>query len=216
MHFLDAHLSKLPIIPCLWCDKKFPVFEDLMHHVMQDHRGIKQQHLENATAARATKKQLGDYLNVTKKDVGMECPVCFEMFSKIDQLQKHSIKEHNRVLKPKKSQRGKNLSKLSPENLLKITMLSAYQSVKFHQGLIDEWNDPKDAIQRAAVLILKIHQMYGREAFEVFKMLQNKCKHPKKMRDLRADGIVYCMDCNADLTESEIMSTKNPTSKRIC
>ena len=100
LHFLDAHLSKLPIIPCLWCDKTFPVFDDLMHHVMQDHRGIKQQHLENATAARATKKQLGDYLNVTKKDVGMECPVCFEMFSKIDQLQKHSIKEHNRVLKP--------------------------------------------------------------------------------------------------------------------
>lgn len=90
-------------------------------------------------------------------------------------------------------------------------MLSAYSSVKYHQGLIDKWNDPKDAIQRAAVIILKTHQMYGREAFEVFKMLQNSCKHPKKMRDLCADGTVYCMDCNADLREDEIFSTKTPT-----
>lgn len=100
LHFLDTHLSKLQNIPCLWCDKTFPVFEDLMHHVWLDHQGIKQEQLESATAARATKKQLGDYLDVTKKDVGLECPVCFEMFSKIDQLQKHSIKEHNRILLP--------------------------------------------------------------------------------------------------------------------
>ena len=90
-------------------------------------------------------------------------------------------------------------------------MLSSYTSVKYHQGLIDKWNDPTDAIQRAAVIILKIHQFYGREAFEVFKMLQNKCKHPKKMRDLCADGTVYCMDCNADLREDEIFSTQTPT-----
>jgi hypothetical protein len=90
-------------------------------------------------------------------------------------------------------------------------MLSSYQSVKYHQGLIDKWNDPKDAIQRAAVIILKIHQMYGREAFEVFQMLQNKCKHPKKMRDLCADGTIYCMDCNGDLSEDEIFSNKTPT-----
>lgn len=77
----------------------------------------------------------------------------------------------------------------------------------YHQKLIDKWNDPKDAIQRAAVIILQIHQLYGREAFAVYKLLKNKCKHPKKMRDLCADGTIYCMDCNADLTESEIFST---------
>jgi len=64
---------------------------------------------------------------------------------------------------------------------------------------------------RAATVILNIHQIYGREAFEVFKTLQNKCKHPKKMRDLCADGTIYCMDCNADLTEDEIFSTKTTT-----
>ena len=31
------------------------------------------------------------------------------------------------------------------------------------------------------------------------------------MRDLCADGTVYCMNCNADLTEEEIFSVKTPT-----
>ena len=103
------------------------------------------------------------------------------------------------------------MSKPTPEDLLQITMLNSYESVKYNQGLIDEWNDPEDIAQRAAVIILEIHKMYGLVAFAVFKMLQNKCKHPKKMRDLCADGTIYCMDCNADLTEEEIFSTRTPT-----
>jgi len=103
------------------------------------------------------------------------------------------------------------LSKPSPDDLLKLTMLSSYNSAQCCQELIDQWNDPKDIVQRAAVVIKKIHVMYGRGAFEVLKMIQNKCKHPKKMRDLCADGTVYCMDCNADLTEQEIFSVKTPT-----
>ena len=90
-------------------------------------------------------------------------------------------------------------------------MLNSFSSVKYHQGLIEKWNDPKEAVQRAAVIIKDIHMMYGRWAFTVFKMLQNKCKHPKKMRDLCADGTIYCMDCNADLSEEEIFSNKTPT-----
>ena len=103
------------------------------------------------------------------------------------------------------------MSKPTPEVLLKLTMLNSYSSAKFFQGLIDEWNDPKNIAQRAAVVIKKTHLFYGREAFEVLKMIQNKCKHPKKMRDLCADGTIYCMDCNADLTEQEIFSAKTPT-----
>ena len=103
------------------------------------------------------------------------------------------------------------MSKPSPDDLLKLTMLSSYNSAQCCQGFIDEWNDPKDIVQRAAVVIKKIHVMYGRGAFEVLKMIQNNCKHPKKMRDLCADGTVYCMDCNADLTEQEIFSVKTPT-----
>ena len=50
-------------------------------------------------------------------------------------------------------------------------MLNSYSSAKFFQGLIDEWNDPKDIAQRAAVLLKKIHVMYGRGAFEFLKMM---------------------------------------------
>ncbi len=103
------------------------------------------------------------------------------------------------------------MSKPTPEILLKLTMLSSYDSVKYHQGLIDKWNEPQDVAQRAAVVIKEIHEMYGRVAFTVFQMLQNKCKHPKKMRDLCADGTIYCMDCNADLSEEQIFGARTPT-----
>ena len=90
-------------------------------------------------------------------------------------------------------------------------MLDSYNSVERLQELIDKWDDPQDIAQRAAVMIMNTHKMYGRATFAVVKMLQNNCKHPKKMRDLCADGTVYCMDCNSDLTEEEIFSTKTPT-----
>ncbi len=99
---------------------------------------------------------------------------------------------------------------MQPEILLKLTMLNSYESAKYFQGLIDEWNDPKDIAQRAAVMLKKVHEMYGRGAFDVLQMIQNKCTHPKKMRDLCADGTLYCMDCNADIPESEIFSSKTP------
>ena len=103
------------------------------------------------------------------------------------------------------------MSKPTPEEILKLVLVDTYRSVKYHQDLIDKWNDPKDIAQRAAVMIQQIHNSYGRVAFVVLRMLQNKCKHPKKMRDLCADGTVYCMDCNADLREEEIFSAKTPT-----
>ena len=103
------------------------------------------------------------------------------------------------------------MSKPTPEDLLKLAIMSSCESVKYHEELIEKWNDPKDVAQRAAVVILNIHQMYGKMAAIVLTMLYNSCKHPKKMRDLCSDGTVYCMDCNADLTEDEIFSVKTPT-----
>lgn len=99
-HFLDKHLSKLTILPCIFCEKKFPNFEDLLHHIMLDHEGIDKSHLQNATLARLTKKQLGDYLDVKKKEVGIECPECFETFSDIDKLVDHAKTEHDREIRP--------------------------------------------------------------------------------------------------------------------
>ncbi len=103
------------------------------------------------------------------------------------------------------------MSKPTPEEILKLCISSASESVKYHEKLIEQWNDPKDIAQRAAVVILNIHELYGKMAFVVLKMLHNSCKHSKKMRDLCADGTVYCMDCNADLSEDEIFSAKTPT-----
>jgi len=99
-HFLVEHLSKLEIIPCLFCDKDLANFEDLMHHVILNHTGMEKLLLENATMARETKKQLGNYLDKNKKTVGMECPECFEIFSNIDILCEHAAKEHDRMIKP--------------------------------------------------------------------------------------------------------------------
>ena len=43
------------------------------------------------------------------------------------------------------------------------------------------------------------------------KELVPKCKHPKKMRDKTANGQLYCMNCNMDLSlkpgNSDILKT---------
>lgn len=77
-------------------------------------------------------------------------------------------------------------------------IFEAYSSILYHQKLIDEWDDPEDIAQRAAVIISDIHKMYGRAMFSVLKHLQTNCKHPKKMQDI-CDNVKYCMNCNMDL-----------------
>ncbi len=72
-----------------------------MHHLELDHVGMDPKVLQDATSARETKKQLGDYLDIKKKGVGLECPICFEMIEGIDNLVKHGEDEHNKELDPK-------------------------------------------------------------------------------------------------------------------
>jgi len=103
------------------------------------------------------------------------------------------------------------LSAPTPETLLKLVILSSGDSVKYHEKLMKEWNDPKDIAQRAAVVIRDIHSMYGRAAFAVLQMIEKNCKHPKKMRDMSNDGTVYCMRCNGDLSEIDVLNNKTPT-----
>jgi len=40
-------------------------------------------------------------------------------------------------------------------------MLLSFIEAEFFQKLIDEWNEPKDIVQRAAVLLRDTHKMYG-------------------------------------------------------
>ena len=85
-------------LSCLICPKLFDNFEDLLHHLELDHSGMNAKVLDEATAARNTKKQLGNYVDINKKGVGVECPHCFELFSSVDNLVKHSKKEHDKEL----------------------------------------------------------------------------------------------------------------------
>ncbi len=72
-----------------------------MHHVELEHVGMDSKVLDEATAARETNKQLGNYLDIKKKGVGLECPVCFDMLNSIDELVKHAWDSHNKELEPK-------------------------------------------------------------------------------------------------------------------
>ncbi len=100
-HFEKIHLSQIKDIPCLMCEKSFKVFDDLMHHMELEHKGIDSDLLEYGTEARETKKHLGNYIDETKKGVGMECPECFEMFPDVEKINDHTKKEHNKVIDPK-------------------------------------------------------------------------------------------------------------------
>ncbi len=100
-HFEKIHLSQLKDIPCLMCEKSFKVFDDLIHHVELEHKGIHSDLLESGTEARETKKQLGNYLDDAKKGVGMECPECFEVFPDVEKINEHTKKVHNKELDPK-------------------------------------------------------------------------------------------------------------------
>ena len=100
-HFEKIHLSQIKDIPCLMCEKSFKVFDDLMHHMELEHKGIDSNLLKNGTEARETKKHLGNYIDETKKGVGMECPECFEMFPDVEKINEHTKKEHNKVIDPK-------------------------------------------------------------------------------------------------------------------
>ena len=99
-HFLEVHLSKLDSIPCMFCEKKFPNFEDILHHIHLEHQAIDSALLEKATTARDIKKQIGDNIDPNNEGIGFECPRCFDQFSGIEKLIDHSKKEHDRELKP--------------------------------------------------------------------------------------------------------------------
>ena len=62
----------------------------------------------------------------------------------------------------------KKKKKLTTKAIVELMILEAYSGVLRHQKLIDEWNDPKDVIQRAAVMIRDVHKIYGRFASSIY------------------------------------------------
>ena len=66
------------------------------------------------------------------------------------------------------------MKKLTTRNILEFIILESNNEVKFHQKLIDKWDDPKDIAQRAAVLLRDVHKMYGELAFEIYQNMEYK------------------------------------------
>jgi len=62
--------------------------------------------------------------------------------------------------------------KIKSKDLLIYGMLESHLSVLYHQKLIDKWDDPKESIQRAAVVIRTIHGLYGVLLHEIYEELK--------------------------------------------
>lgn len=84
---------------CFYCDKVYSISEDLLTHINLEHTPISSKALEDSTKARENKKGLGNYMDDSKKGIIVECPECFEIFSKLDRLNKHRKTQHNMLLK---------------------------------------------------------------------------------------------------------------------
>jgi len=99
-HFVNDHLSHLDKIPCMFCEKSLANFDDMLHHIQLEHKGMTSEKLSNATLARETKKQLGDYIDESTKGASLECQFCYEMFPSLKILNEHGLKEHQHMLNP--------------------------------------------------------------------------------------------------------------------
>ena len=66
------------------------------------------------------------------------------------------------------------MKKPTTKIILQLIMMQSYTGIKTHQKFIDEWNEPKDVVQRAAVIIRDIHKMYGDYAWIIYEDLVKK------------------------------------------
>jgi len=87
---------------------------------------------------------------------------------------------------------------LKANEISKFILLESFMEIKQLDKLITEWNEPEDIDTRAAVIIKKIHKLYGGYVFQILKNIQRNCKHPKKMQNT-FEGVMYCKNCNFDL-----------------
>jgi len=83
---------------CFICPNQYTELDDLIHHLELEHKQISSEVLEESTRARQTKKDVGNYMEAAKKETIFECPTCFDIFSSLDKLQQHAIKQHELLL----------------------------------------------------------------------------------------------------------------------
>ncbi len=68
------------------------------------------------------------------------------------------------------------MKKLASKHMLEFMMMQSFIEVRRHQKYIDEWNDPRDIVQRAAVLIRDVHNLYGALACVIYADMEYKIK----------------------------------------
>jgi len=68
----------------------------------------------------------------------------------------------------------KKKMKITTKGIVELMILESYRGVLRHQRLIDEWNDPKDIIQRSAVMLRDTHKNYGRLTSTIYRDLVKK------------------------------------------
>ncbi len=66
--------------------------------------------------------------------------------------------------------------KITTKAIVELMILEAYTGVLRHQKLIDEWDNPKDIVQRAAVMLRDTHKTYGRFASRIYLDMVKKYK----------------------------------------
>ncbi len=64
--------------------------------------------------------------------------------------------------------------KITIKNIIEAMILESYIEVLRYQRLIDQWDNPKDAIQRSAVMLRDVHEIYGKFASIIYLDLVKK------------------------------------------
>jgi len=64
--------------------------------------------------------------------------------------------------------------KITTKAIVELMILESYIGVLRHQKLVDKWNNPKDIVQRSAVMLRDTHRTYGRFASSIYREIVKK------------------------------------------
>jgi len=58
--------------------------------------------------------------------------------------------------------------------IVEFMILESYTGILRYQRLIDKWDDPKDIVKQAAVMLREVHEIYGKFATMIYLDLVKK------------------------------------------
>ncbi len=119
IHYKEVHIKKFR---CLLCHKTFQNKDEVKHHLILEHRGMSQEHLNRGAAALQTKKQLGEYIKADGSGASYDCPECFEMFPDAEKLDDHRKINHNSQLTDEAKQKLKEITNTNQDEAPKCDL----------------------------------------------------------------------------------------------